>query len=319
MLFPGALLLTLAPGVGEVEALQQLWSGVHDSNEQLVVNMDNTVSPWPESSDHRVRTIVSAVEVAWLGPHVLYLEEFLHDDPEDVRRQLLLRLEPSGPPGHGVRASLFTFREPHRWVHLNHRLQLLQSLRAGDIVASSGCDLLFTREGDQFRGGTVGHRCLDTRTRTARYLDYQLVIGDELYWYRRRVFRRVDGELQEELVGFNWFELNEARLFTCQVAWSGSGAVRDLRRLVTLDVQDQGGRARFTTPDGRKLEIELHSRDWPYALERDALILLLQEPGKDVPFASGWAQQDAQSISVNLGWLKVDCSAVVPENDELQS
>jgi hypothetical protein len=67
------------------------------------------------------------------------------------------------------------------------------------------------------------------------------------------------------------------------------------------------------------LEIELHSRDWPYALERDALILLLQEPGKDVPFASGWAQQDAQSISVNLGWLKVDCSAVVPENDELRS
>jgi len=52
------------------------------------------------------------VSVAWLGVHVLYLEEFLEDNPEDPRRQLLLALEPAGTPAHAVRVRLFTFRTP---------------------------------------------------------------------------------------------------------------------------------------------------------------------------------------------------------------
>ncbi len=57
----------------------------------------------------------------------------------------------------------------------------------------------------------------------ARYLDYQLVISEDLYWYRRRVLRQSDGELQQEVIGFNRFEPNEARLYACRIAWSASG------------------------------------------------------------------------------------------------
>ncbi len=212
VLLAGVLAVAVQAAAGaQVEALQQLWSGIHDSSEQVVSSPEGGISPWPESGDLRVRTIVSAVELPWLGRQVLYLEEFLHDDPENLRRQLLVQLEPAEPPARAVRAHLFTFSNPRHWIHLSHRPQLLASLRAADIVTSAGCDLLFTSEGDQFRGGTVGRRCPDTRTRAARYLDYQLVIGTDLYWYRRRIFRRSDAELQEEVVGYNWFEAGARR------------------------------------------------------------------------------------------------------------
>ena len=53
-----------------------------------------------------------------------------------------------------------------------------------------------------------------------------------------------------------------------------------------LDVQDQGGHGRFVTPDGRKLEITLHSDDWPFAAERDALILVVQDQGSEIQILS---------------------------------
>jgi hypothetical protein len=302
---------------GDPAALERIWSGVRDSSEQVVVSLDRGATLWPQVGDLRVRTIVAPVSVPFLGAHVLYLEEFLEDDPQEPRRQLLLQLEPVSERPHTVRVRLYTFASPGRWRHLNYRPVLAAGLESKDVAAAPGCELLLTRAGDQFRGGTSGRRCLDVSARVTRYLDYQLVISEDLYWYRRRVVRQSDGELEEEVIGFNRFEPNEARLYTCRIAWSASGSRRDLRPLLTLDLYEAGGRARFVTPDGRTLELTLHGRDWPFAVDRDALLLLLQEADGDSPLATAWAQMDAQRISLELGWLEVRCGSIAPDSDEL--
>src|SRR5581483_4902197 len=140
-----------------------------------------------------------------------------------------------------------------------------------------------------------------------------------LYWYRRRLLRKADGEVQEEVIGFNWFELNATQLYTCRIDWAASGRPQDLRPLLRLEVQDQGGHGRFVTPDGKKLELTLHSDDWPFALERDALILVLQEQGATEPFATAWASADETEIALNLSWLRIRCGPTVPDPDELQA
>ena len=264
-----------------------------------------------------LRTIVAPVSVAWLGAQVLYLEEFIEDDPQEPRRQLLLQLEPVLGEPHAVRARLYTFASPQRWTHLNYRPPLVARLTRGDIVPSAGCELVLARAGDQFRGGTQGRRCLDVSSGNARYLDYQLVISEELYWYRRRALRQRDGELQEEVIGFNRFEPSEARLYACRIAWSASGSARDLRPLLTLDLYEAGGHARFVTPDGREFELTLHGHDWPFAVDRDALLLLLHEQGGDSPLATSWAQMDAPQVGLELGWLEVRCGSMAPDSDEV--
>jgi CpeT/CpcT family (DUF1001) len=316
--FPAALMIAAggAADAGEVAALERAWSGVRDSSEQMVMSLEQGAVRWPQG-ERRVRTIVAPVGVAWLGPHVLYLEEFIEDDPQQPRRQLLLQLEPAADPPHAVTVHLFTFADPARWTHLNYRPQLVAALGRHDIVASTGCDLLLARSGDQFRGGTVGRRCLDWGAGSSRYLDYQLVIGEDLYWYRQRLLRQGDGELQQEVIGFNRFEPNEARLYACRVAWSASGNARELRPLATLDLYEAGGHGRFVTPDGRAFELTLHGRDWPFAVDRDALLLLLQEQGGTSPLATGWAQMDTQQIALELGWLEVRCGSIAPDSDEL--
>lgn len=313
-----ALLTAGAPDRSDLAALEHLWPGVRDSNEEVFAGADASAPAWGDS-EQRIRTIVSSVSVPWLGPHVLYLEEFLHDDPQNMRRQLLLQLEMPRAGVQGVRVRLWSFRDPSRWIHLAQRPRRLVQLRESDVSPVTGCDLLLKREGDQFAGGTSGRECIDSRNRPTRYIQYQLLIGPDLYWYRRRVLLQAGDELLSEVIGYNWFELNEARLFTCRLDWSASGKRSDLRPLVRLELQDQGGHAQFDTPDHRRLELALHSQDWPFTSDRDALILLLQDPAHGSALASAWAQSDADEISIDLGWLQVRCGALDPDSEALWS
>ncbi|HZO20940.1 MAG TPA: CpcT/CpeT family chromophore lyase [Steroidobacteraceae bacterium] len=315
-----AALATAGPsGKSDVDALAQIWPGIRDSSEQTFVGTDASVSPWGLGAERRVRTIVAPVSVPWLGAHVLYLEEFLHDEPDTVRRQLLLQLEPVEPPDVGVEVHLFAFRDPHSWVHLDRLPTRVASLRRTDIAPVAGCDLRLKREADQFMGGTLGRHCTDPREGSNRYVDYQLLIGPDLYWYRRRILSKPSEDVLEEVVGFNWFELNDARLFACRVEWSATGRRSDLRPLVRLDLHDQGGIGHFVTPDGRKLELTLHSQDWPFMPDRDALILLVQDQSETTPLATVWTQVDDDEISADLGWLKVSCGSLDPDTDEVWS
>jgi len=77
----GVLFAAAAADGADVEALQRLVVRVRDSSEQVVMSAERGASAWPLLSEQRVRTIVAPVSVAWLGVHVLYLEEFLEDDP----------------------------------------------------------------------------------------------------------------------------------------------------------------------------------------------------------------------------------------------
>lgn len=299
-----------AAAADDVATLAAWWPGIYDTSEQLVFSNRGEAGR-AAGSELRVRTLVSRIALPWLGDNVLYAEEFLQDDPEDLRRQVLLRLEPR--TGGGVRVRQYTLRDPGRFRHLHRSPRLIASLRVDDIETISGCDLVLRREVTQFVGGTEGNGCRSDAPDAALYIDYRVLIGQDLYWYRKRHVRVVDNVVVDETAGYTWFQLYEARLFACQVRWSPTGRRADLHDTFAVDVHDQGGRARFQTPDGRKLEIELHAGDWPFAGGRDALILMLDEPGRNEPLGTSWAPAAADVIALDLGWLDVRCVAVVPQ------
>ena len=308
-----------ATAVTDVDSLEQLWSGTRDSSEQVVVSNDLGINSWPESSERRVRAVVAPVALPWLGTHVLYFEEFLHDDPDELRRQLLVKLEPAEPPAHGVKARLYTFLRPRAWVHLHMRPSLLAKLTSSDVATSSTCDLFFRvraiNSGVPPSATVVWiNRLISPVTSNSRYSSARTSTGIAAGFCAKS-----DGEVQEEIMGFNWFELNTTQLYTCRVDWTSNDHPQDLRPLLKLDVQDQGGHGRFVTPDGRKIEITLHSEDWPFAAERDSLILVVKDQGAAVPFATAWASVDEEDISLSLSWLRIRCGPAAPDTDELSA
>ncbi len=306
---PGSVQSAAAPtdrAGADVAALYRRWPGVYDDREQIIFEAreDSTLGA---GTDRRVRTRVAPLVLPWLGPQVLYLEELLRDEPALPRRQLLLVLLPEHDSGAAtVRVRELTLREPGRWRGM--AAGDLGALSEKDVQTMSGCDLLLTREGDQFRGGTIGRHCLEGGTRPARhYVDYRMLLGPGLYWYRKRVVRLADDALVAEIVGYDWFELHQARLYACRVSWAKSGRPEELAPLATLDLHDQGGRAHLGTPDGRSFQIELHSGDWPFDPNRDALVLTVRELSGQGRVVSSWAELDAPQIEAELDGFDVLC------------
>lgn len=295
-----------------VRALVESWTGVYDDLEQVTFDAHGR-SPLVSDDERRIRTIVAPVSLPWLGPHVLYLEEFREDHPDDPRRQVLLWLAPiPGSVAESVRVRQLTFRQPQRWRHLYRRPRRIAQLSRADLESMTGCDLVMTRSGGHFTGGTEGRRCVDSLRRPRRYVVYRLLVGDGLNWSRKRVFGLPGNELETETVAFNWFEPHRARLYACRVRWSRSKKAADFAPLTTLDLQDEGGRAILATPDGRSFDIELHSGDWPFDANRDALILIVRELGAGARLVSSWAGRDAETIAASLGSLEVACGPIAP-------
>ena len=267
----------------DVMALSRLWSGVFDLTEQVFFDATPQLIR-PPGTQLRLQVQVAPVLLPWLAPAVLYLEERPFDDPGSPRRQVLLGVTAGQQPGT-VRVQQYTLRRSAAWTDLAHRPEALSRLTVADIEAHPGCDLQLVREAEQFRGGTLARACRDSVPH--QYIDYQLLLGDEIYWYRQRTLMLPDDDLRREIAGFTMIDVANARLFTCQVYWHSTeqGAALALQ---TLDLHDQGGRGGFSTPDARHWRVTLYGRDWPFANGLDALQLVLEGAQPERAVASSW-------------------------------
>jgi hypothetical protein len=297
--------------ISERDALAQHWTGMYDMSEELVGGSAAQAPLAPMVEQQRVQINVRRIQLPWLGTHVLYIEEFPIDQPFESRRRVLLSIEPQSTADGALRVRQFTRKREGAAIG---------ALTADDVESVPGCDLFLKREGAQFRGGTRGRKCLESTGPEPTWLDYRVVIGDGLFWYRERRLTIADDELTEELAGFPHVDLDEARLFTCGISWAAPDRARGPRRtLDSVDLHDRGGRVRFRTPDGRDLLLELHGRDWPLSAGRESLVLMLTDPKSDEAIGSSWTSLGAARVGIDIGWLKIDCAPIVSETGEGKS
>jgi len=287
---------------------------MYDMSQELVAGSEVESPLAPMVEQQRIQIHVRRIQLPWLGTHVLYVEEFPFDRPFESRRRVLLNLEPEPSADGAVRVRQFTRKADAA----NNA-----SLTPEDVESLPGCDLFLKREGAQFRGGTRGRSCVSSEGSERRWLDYRVVIGDGLFWYRQRRLTVADNELTEEIAAFPHVDLDEARLFSCGISWVApqgqAQAGKPRRALEGVDLHDRGGRVRFKTPDGRELLLELHGRDWPLSEGRESLVLTLTDRKSDETIGSSWTSLGAARVGLDLGWLAIDCAPVVSETGEQRS
>jgi hypothetical protein len=303
--------VAFAGGPTDITDLMRLWSGVHDSAVQVILD-DH--SPQAAAADvSRLRTVIEPVDLPWLGPTVLYLEETLHDVPGAPRRQVLLRLSSDSQlRPQRIRLRQYTFRNPQQWRAFFGDRQAQLALRRTDVETMPGCDLLLTREGDQFLGTTLGRGCVSPPQDPQRYVDYRLQVGEGVYWFRTRQFRFADDALVQESAGYDWPSLHQARLFSCRIRWSAPGRPGDLSPLLNVDVADHGGHADFSLPDGHAYRLILHSDDWPFDASNQALVLIVQDLAPGGATTRSWTESDALEVSAATTVMAVRCGPLAP-------
>src|SRR6185503_14030718 len=152
-----------------------------------------------------------------------------YDEPFERRRRVLLSLEAPAADGT-LRVRQFTRKAG---------AANSSTLSADQVESNAGCDVFLRREGSQFRGGTREHECREHEAREPRWIDYRVVIGDGLFWYRKRKLTMEQDDLVEEIAGFPHVDLEKARLFSCGMSWASTKEKGSRRTLESVDLHDR--------------------------------------------------------------------------------
>lgn len=301
----------------ELEYLMAFWPGDYDNREQLQFDFNVGKRTVEDGGHVRIHSQIRRVELPAFGPYVLYVEEYKHNDPGQIFRQRLYELSADESEG-AIRLKLHFFKDGDTLLGAHRDPSKLSDLTRDDTAVLDGCDVLIRRDGDQLAGAMNAKTCVFGDGEDRRYSDYQLRLEPGRYWFRDRILSYATDEPLEEVAGFSWHQLEQARRFVCMIDFPREPGGRPVVTHHYIHTHDQGGTFAFQHPDGRDMVFTMRN-NWSYGMQRETLVIVVQEGDEMGPtLVYAWGEPGADRIGVNPGYLRIQCDLDTPRNIRLQ-
>ena len=140
--------------------------------------------------------------ISSVGEHLLYVEDCLDGDPQNVFRQKLYELGADVVRG-AVVLTLHSFREPEGARGAHHDPALLGALTRDDLKQRTGCEMNFRPLGDGYLGAFDYGACT---TDGGMVADNRIFIAPGHYWFSDQ-FRPADAPRPHPAIDQNWHRL----------------------------------------------------------------------------------------------------------------
>lgn len=329
-----ALLLTAAdaavaqgqdstPGERSLRIIAELLPGLYDNANQAYFDRRRGL---PEADRHgRVTVEIRRIEAPAFGAHV-FLWSSVSAGPEGAERRAdrIVTLE-AGPGDDEVTMRHYLRREDGPFAP-----EEMATLRPADLRRTEGCDYIFKRRADHFRGLQRPRACRFEWQGRQVYTDNEIQLSRTSLWYHDHKFVEGSGERVTGVASGEPFWLERAREFHCYADVPGVGGGRDIpfERYEPIVLHDKGGTHWFRTrvtpaePRVREIGLSLQAVTWHVLNEkngnfnRDSLVLYVMERLPDGSVKEhGYAFTDpkAERIGHNLKWILVNC-AITPRD-----
>lgn len=200
------------------QAQQQLldiknwWQGDYN-NDRQVARLEAEGKPiWRENDEGKgghieVTSHYRSVELPEFGEHVIYVEETKYDDPDSLFRQRIYSLY-IDPALDAVRVKLWYFNDKEKYVGAWKDLSRIKDLKKDEMFPlPDTCDLTAQKQGDKYHMPMPAKKCVFGE----RYFDYQVLLGENSFWFRDRIVNVADDKVQEAAGGFTYHELDKIK------------------------------------------------------------------------------------------------------------
>lgn len=317
---PGAFAQGQDSTLGErsLVIMAELLPGIYDNVNQNYFDLRRKL---PEADRHsRINTTITRVTAPAFGEHVFLWVNRSATSQGELVSSRVATLE-SGPGGDDVTMK--------HYLRMQGPIGIaeLATLQPADLRRTEGCDYIFKRRADHFRGTQGSKTCQFEWEGQAVYTDNEIQLSPTSLWFVDHKFvvktaRRITGVASGEP-----FWLERARIFHCYADVPGVGGGRDIpfHRYGDVEIHDKGGTYWFTTrPTGtpgdttpRELGMRLQAVTWHVLNEkgghfnRNSLVLYAMEKLPDGSVQEhGYAFTDptATRIGNNLKWMLINCA-----------
>ena len=197
----------------------------------------------------------------------------------------------------------------------------LAALRPADLRRTEGCDYVFKRRADHFRGAQLPKACRFKWDGQDVYTDNEISLSKSSLWFVDHKFVVRTGARITGVASGEPFWLERARIFHCYVDIPGVGGGRDIpfQRYDDITLHDKGGTYWFKTREAapREIGIRLQAVTWQLLNEkgsnfnRNSLVLYAFErlaDGSIKEDAYAFTDPEATRIGNNLKWMLVNCA-----------
>lgn len=296
--------------------LMEMFPGEYDNNNQVMFAEEAGV---PEDSRHeRLHHYFVPVDLPAFGDHVLFVQQYLDNDPRQVYRVRLYSFRPDYEEG-AVRLSIYRPLHPDAITGAHEDPSRLDGVTADDFVHLPGCDVFWRREADHFRGYMKPGACVIESRRDGR----RIVIDDDLLLTRDELWISDRAEYEDGSYAFGNragipHKNRRVRQFRCWSAIERRTGEDSWYFENDIALHDQGGVAAITTDEApaRRLFLRLARPEWPAGNNRPSTVLYVHGEdaegvmGESVSYA--WSGYDAGRVGINLKMLglQASCSLV---------
>ncbi|MFI4868965.1 MAG: chromophore lyase CpcT/CpeT [Steroidobacterales bacterium] len=129
--------------------------------------------------------LIRPVNALTVGRIVFFVRETAADDPRRVLSQHIWTFEIDKK--NRLVQTIYAFKEPRRWLHAAEDPYVIQSVLPDDLSALTGCELTWTKSGEDFRAATEPDTCKESAgaegslmEQSAELRDSELVLNERL-------------------------------------------------------------------------------------------------------------------------------------------
>lgn len=296
----------------DLEVLASWFAGEFDNRQQAQSELP-VLDSIPELDRHRRTHVTHArLDVAQLGNHVFYIEEYIHDDPSQISRQRVVLFQVD-EEANAIRMRLGMLRNEKNFLGAGQDVSKFADLKKEDIyfmedlIPGTKCDVFWKRKAGQFEGAMLDKACKFPATkRVSRdtYNLHELYLSENQYWRFDAGFFVDDNTRMIGVPRDKPYKMSRADRFACKGYDSLPGnppltAGAANMKPVVFSIHTQGGWATVPVPSGNgMLRVSLDTRRHPL-LNGQAEVLVLSSELPGVAQSLSWSihDEDARSLA----------------------
>jgi hypothetical protein len=294
----------------QLELVEAWLPGNFDNNEQIVQQSGGGFGTPVYEPLGRTHMLYEKTGVPELGDSVFYVRIYRNNDSEDLLDQGLLVAE-IDRAAKGVRLSMY------RPAAMS--ASILTAADLPDAVSQwqrgdTACDIILRYEGAQLVGHNASNACRDSAKTDAKgrvgQLNTEMILSNGGLWFRESVRGNKASKTVSKYPADDtgYVQLRRADWYNCVVLYNLEGKMEEAKSLTRVTLHSQGGDAEIDWPDGRKIIMNIQTREFWTPRDGRSLMLRVMEAGNPVPLAYSYSDIPTKRMGINTGWFYTRCA-----------
>jgi len=171
----------------DLNLIMKWFAGYFDNREQ--VTEEKAKNTEPELIHEQIHGIFAPVEIPAFGENVLYVKQYMDDDPTQIYRQRIYSFHVNEKE-EAIELRIYAFLDDEAYIDAHLEPGKLSELTPEKMTFKQGCELYWQRKGNHFIGYMKEGTCQVCSQKTGKII----TITDDCYldreqlWIRDRAF-----------------------------------------------------------------------------------------------------------------------------------